>query len=298
MVMNTFVKSAVFLIVFWADAYVVFAQGRLVGRVLGNDKKPVIAATVYVVGEKFTQATITNAYGYFTFFEVPIGPYQLKAYKRGLPLLEKIVQVNNGLSRIDITTTDQIAALGSPEKSVKRPKPKPPAPKRTTEKAEENSDGDEATKTSSTNYPSKESDAAEQETEPPQENTPEVITEQDLAKEEGLKESFESAKAVLETEKIKVDKRPEIVGGMPALNSKIMYPSIAREKGVQGAVIARVNVDKDGRIAKVTIVKSSDPSFSEEVFRVLSDDVKFQPALLNNQPVASAATILVEFKLQ
>lgn len=287
--MNIYFKSAILILTIWTNTHFLYGQGRLVGRLLGSDKKPVIAATVYVVSPKFTQATITNAFGYFTFFDVPVGDYQLKTYKRGLPLLEKSLQVKEGLSRIDLSISDQVASLETPSKTVKKPKRNQP----TSKPAPEKTNKPEPTKTLATDEP----DSLDEEG-ATDESDIETISEQDLAKEEGLKESFENAKTLVETEKTKVDKRPEIIGGMPALNSKIMYPTIAREKGTQGAVIARVNVDKNGKITKVTISKSSDPSFSEEVFRVLSDDVQFQPAQLNNQPVASVVTVLIEFKLQ
>ncbi|MFN3386707.1 MAG: carboxypeptidase-like regulatory domain-containing protein, partial [Candidatus Thermochlorobacter sp.] len=48
-----------------------FSQGRLVGRVTDESNNPVAAATVYVISPSLTQATITNALGYFTFLDLP-----------------------------------------------------------------------------------------------------------------------------------------------------------------------------------------------------------------------------------
>lgn len=271
------------------------SQGRLVGRVADEENNPVAAATVYVVSPNFTQATLTNASGYFTFLDIPLGNYLLKAYKRGFPSWQKDLNISSALTfRVDVKLVEKPVALAAAEsKPAQREgqrearearESKPTRPKM--EREEKQPDIAQAPA------------LAAPQAEPKPEPKPETVSDIEIEKEEGLRQSVQAAKEVLSSDAVKPDTKPEIVGGMEALNRKIIYPAIARERGLQGGVIAKVNVDKLGFVTKVTILRSTDPSFSEEVFRVLSDDVRFKPATLNGQPVAASAVIYVEFKLQ
>lgn len=265
-----------------------FSQGRLVGRVTDENANPVPAATVYVISTNFTQATITNASGYFTLLEIPLSTYEIKAYKRGYPIWQKNFSIaSSSTFRIDIKLVESSLAnietratkdVQSEAKKIKRPSPK------TVDKVKE-------VPLETATVPASTSSQNESGV------NPQTVSETDIEQEEGLRQSVQTAKDVVVSDAVKPDTKPEIIGGIEALNRKIIYPTIAREQGLQGGVIAKVNVDKFGDVTKVTILRSTNPSFSEEVFRVLSDDIRFKPATLNNQPVAASAVIYVEFKL-
>lgn len=271
------------------------SQGRLVGRVADEENNPVAAATVYVVSPNFTQATLTNASGYFTFLDIPLGNYLLKAYKRGLPSWQKDLSISSASTfRVDVKLVEKPVTLAAAEskptqREVQREAREAKESKLTRPKIEREEKQPDIAQAPAPAAP---------QAEPKPEPKPETISDTDIEKEEGLRQSVQAAKEVVASDAVKPDTKPEIVGGMEALNRKIIYPAIARERGLQGGVIAKVSVDKLGFVTKVTILRSTDPSFSEEVFRVLSDDVRFKPATLNGQPVAASAVIYVEFKLQ
>lgn len=292
------VASLLFLALI-AQALPCFSQGRLVGRVTDEDNNPLAAATVYVVSPSFTQATITNASGYFVFLDLPLGNYALKAYKRGFPSWQKDLNVASASTfRIDVKLAEKPVTLASAEnrpakKETHREEKDAKESKPVRQKAErEEKQPDIARAPAPPTVPNATPAPSAQ-----PESKPQAVSDDEIEKEEGLRQSVQAAKDVAVSDAAKPDTKPEIIGGMDALNKKIIYPTIARERGLQGGVIARVSVDKLGFVTKVTIVRSTDPSFSEEVFRVLSDDIRFKPATLNGQPVAASAVIYVEFKL-
>ncbi len=289
------ISLAVFL-AFTAMLSESFSQARLVGRVADEENQPVAATVVYVISQNFTQATLTNASGYFTFLDVPIGNYLLKAYKRGLPAWQKDINLSSPSTiRLDIKLTEKPVALTATDAkatskvTAKEPKERDLAEARPARPKPEQEPKPEQGK--------KEPERAATSAPPQPEPKAETISDADIDKEEGLRQSVEAAKLTNAGDAIKPDTKPELIGGMEALNQKIIYPAIARERGLQGGVIAKVSVDPLGLVRKVTILRSTDPSFSEEVFRVLSEDVRFKPATLNGKPVAAAAVIYVEFKL-
>lgn len=272
-----------------------FSQGRLVGRVTDESNNPVAAATVYVISPSLTQATITNASGYFTFLDLPLSNYLIKAYKRGFPIWQKDFNLSAASTfRMDVRLTEQTVLAATETKSykdkethrevkeTKRPRKMEREEREEPEIAQAPAPAASAPAVASTQTDSK----------------AQSVSDTEIEQEEGLRQSVQTAKEVAVSDAVKPDTKPEIIGGMEALNRKIIYPTIAREQGLQGGVIAKVSVDKQGFVTKVTILRSTDPSFSEEVFRVLSDDIRFKPATLNNQPVAAPAVIYVEFKLK
>ena len=263
-----------------------FAQtGRLLGRVLDQDGKPIPAVTIYVVNDNHAQATISNATGYFTFLTVPAGKYKLKVFKRGQSMWERSFNISDAMLRVDVklSETSELVAKTSDKtltRPIQKPKPKPTVAETKEEKVAQPTE------------PTKEAQEPEEEAEA------KAISDDDVSKEEGLSEAVQSAKTAEANDVAKVDTKPEIIGGMDAINRKIIYPEAARTKELQGGVIAKVSVDKFGNPTKVVILKATDKMFSEEVFRVFSEDIKFKPATANGQAVASSAVIYVEFKLK
>jgi len=291
--------TLVFLVLTTALISDSFSQARLVGRVTDEENQPLAAAIVYVISSNFTQATLTNASGYFTFLDLPIGNYLLKAYKRGLPTWQKDISLSSPSTiRLDVKLAEKPTTLAAadaktPSKvTAKEPKERDLAEARPTRPKPEQAPKPEQEK------PEQEKKEPERTAAPtPPEPKAETLSDADIDKDEGLRQSVEEAKLTTASDAIKPDTKPELIGGMEALNQKIIYPAIARERGLQGGVIAKVSVDPLGFVRKVTILRSTDASFSEEVFRVLSEDVRFKPAMLNGKPVAAAAVIYVEFKL-
>lgn len=100
---------------------------------------------------------------------------------------------------------------------------------------------------------------------------------------------------------IKVDKKASFPGG-PAelrkfLQKNLSYPQIALDEHIQGTVILKFVVGKDGTIKKVEVLRSVDPSLDQEAVRVVQSMPKWTPAEQHNKPCASYFTLPVNFKL-
>lgn len=118
------------------------------------------------------------------------------------------------------------------------------------------------------------------------------------------------AKEIIAEEKPKEEEKPfDIVEQMPTfpggdaalmswLSKNIKYPAIAEENGVQGRVIVRFVVGKDGSISQVQVVRSVDPSLDKEAMRVVKAMPKWIPGKQNGQAVRVWFTLPVTFQLQ
>jgi TonB family protein len=87
----------------------------------------------------------------------------------------------------------------------------------------------------------------------------------------------------------KVDVMPVFPGGDEALLKYVAdsthYPKEAKEKGIQGKVIARFMVKKDGSVSDVSILKGVNPLLDNEAIRVVKTLPKFTPGELNGKKV-------------
>lgn len=79
-----------------------------------------------------------------------------------------------------------------------------------------------------------------------------------------------------------VDKPAEFPGGQPAqmkwLSQKLKYPKAAEMNDVQGRVIVKFIVDKDGHVRNPQIVKGVDSDLDREALRIVKNMPDWQPA--------------------
>ena len=98
-----------------------------------------------------------------------------------------------------------------------------------------------------------------------------------------------------------VDQMPEFVGGASSLRSyisqNVRYPAIAEENGVQGTVVVKFVVERDGTVTSVQVARSVDPSLDKEAVRVVKGMPRWIPGKKNGQPVRVSYTIPVSFRL-
>jgi protein TonB len=90
------------------------------------------------------------------------------------------------------------------------------------------------------------------------------------------------------------------IGGAVAAPRKIfdappVYPRQALDAGVQGIVIAEVLLDSDGNVADVRVLRSHPLLEDAAVEAVLQ--WKYEPVLLNGEPVPAIMTITLNFLL-
>ena len=98
-----------------------------------------------------------------------------------------------------------------------------------------------------------------------------------------------------------VEQLPEFPGGAVAfmkwLTSNLHYPPSARQRKVQGKVVAQFIVNKDGSISNIEILKSVDTSLDREAMRVLHMMPQWKPGLQDAKPCRTQVCIPIVFKL-
>lgn len=95
------------------------------------------------------------------------------------------------------------------------------------------------------------------------------------------------------------EKMPSFKGNVNAwLAQHINYPAAAAENGVQGKVIVRFVVGKDGSVSQASVVRSVDPALDREALRAVNSMPNWNPGMNNGQPAAVWFTLPVTFKLQ
>lgn len=102
---------------------------------------------------------------------------------------------------------------------------------------------------------------------------------------------------------IKVEKMPTFQGGdlnsfRNWVQSKVRYPQIAQENGVQGKVVLSFVIEKDGSLTNIEVLQSPDRSLADEAVRVLKTSPKWEPGQQRNQPVRVKYTLPVDFRIQ
>ena len=99
-----------------------------------------------------------------------------------------------------------------------------------------------------------------------------------------------------------VDKLPEYPGGMNAMMTFLMqnvrYPENAMKNNIQGRVIVKFVVGKDGKIGDVSVVRGVDPEIDAEAVRAVKSMPAWIPGENNGTPVATYYHLPVAFKLQ
>lgn len=99
-----------------------------------------------------------------------------------------------------------------------------------------------------------------------------------------------------------VEQMPQFPGGDAELlryvSSNLRYPTIAAENGVEGLVVVRFVVNKDGVVSDAEILRSLDPSCDKEAQRVVRSMPKWVPGKQNGRNVAVYYTLPVRFQLQ
>lgn len=98
-----------------------------------------------------------------------------------------------------------------------------------------------------------------------------------------------------------VETMPEFPGGNVALlqfiSANLRYPSAAVENGVQGRVVVKFVVKKDGSVGEVKVLRGVDYNLDKEAIRVCKMLPKFSPGKQNGQAVNTWYTLPITFRL-
>ena len=99
-----------------------------------------------------------------------------------------------------------------------------------------------------------------------------------------------------------VEQMPQFPGGeaelMKYVTNHIKYPTMAAENNIQGRVVVKFVVKKDGSVVEVQVLRGKDPDLDKEAVRVVRTLPKFIPGKMNGQAVSVWFTLPINFKLQ
>lgn len=91
-----------------------------------------------------------------------------------------------------------------------------------------------------------------------------------------------------------VDKEPE--ADLKQIQKNLVYPKTAQQNGIEGKVVVRVLVSKEGLPLKCFIQSSDSKLLDEEAMNVIMKS-KFKPASQNNQKIHCWLSVPIIFKL-
>lgn len=101
---------------------------------------------------------------------------------------------------------------------------------------------------------------------------------------------------------VTLEHNPEFPGGidglMRFLSENVRYPDICAQGEIQGKVLVKFTVFKDGHVGNIEVVKSAHPSLDAEAVRVVRLLPKWIPGILNGKPVNVWYNLPINFKLQ
>lgn len=98
-----------------------------------------------------------------------------------------------------------------------------------------------------------------------------------------------------------VKQMPEYPGGPEALinfiRQNINYPEIAKRAGIEGKVMVRIIVEKDGSVNEINVIKGIGGGCDQEAVRVCKLIGKWDPGKQDGKNVRVAMVIPIQFKL-
>ena len=100
-----------------------------------------------------------------------------------------------------------------------------------------------------------------------------------------------------------VEEKPSFNGGdandfSKWVNTRLVYPEIAKENGVQGRVTLQFTVNADGTVSNVKVLRGVDSSLDKEAVRVVSSSPKWKPGKQRDRAVKVTYTFPVIFQLR
>lgn len=94
---------------------------------------------------------------------------------------------------------------------------------------------------------------------------------------------------------------PIFPGGERALlnyiSKKLEYPFEMQRQGIQGKVIIRFVIDKDGRATNIDIIKGSRNEFNQEAIRIIKSLPQWKPGIQDGEIVKVYYTLPINFSL-
>lgn len=95
---------------------------------------------------------------------------------------------------------------------------------------------------------------------------------------------------------VAVEQMPHLMGGLEGLQQKIKYPEEASKAGIEGRVIVKFIVTKEGKVENPEILKGVGSGLDEEALRVVKQ-AKFKPGTRYGEPVRVQYSLPISYKL-
>lgn len=97
-----------------------------------------------------------------------------------------------------------------------------------------------------------------------------------------------------------IETKPQFDGGGISkfsqwLQEHLIYPATAEKDGVQGRVTLQFNVNADGSVSDVKVLRGVDPALDEEAVRIVSMSPKWEPGKQRGRAVIVSCTVSVLF---
>ncbi len=86
------------------------------------------------------------------------------------------------------------------------------------------------------------------------------------------------------------------IGGVKEIGKNVKYPESAKEEGIQGKVLVKVFVNKNGNVTKTMIITSLNADCDKAAETAIKK-TKFEPAQIDGKNVDAKVTIPIMFKL-
>ena len=90
--------------------------------------------------------------------------------------------------------------------------------------------------------------------------------------------------------------QPELVGGLAALQTAVVYPPDARAEGIEGQVVVQFLVQKDGAITDASVLRSPDERLSAAALDAVRQ-MTFTPGEQRGRTVVVRFAVPVTFRL-
>jgi len=98
-----------------------------------------------------------------------------------------------------------------------------------------------------------------------------------------------------------IEESAKFPGGIIAwskwVTSFMVFPPACEKRGIEGHVTISFDVDIDGSLKNLQIVKGADSRFNAEALRIVRNSPKWEPATNNGKPVLSRCTQTIHFCL-
>lgn len=101
----------------------------------------------------------------------------------------------------------------------------------------------------------------------------------------------------IDNTKTPFDVSPIPIGGTVQLYKALIYPEAARKAGIEGHVVVKVNIDKDGEILNAFVSHSLDSACDEAALNAVKS-VKWNPAQKDGNAITAWYKIPIFFRLQ